>query len=401
MIHYKDAKRIRFSCAYLFRICINGKYFLMKDEQGRNTFQPVGGVYKYTDDSFLEQTNAVQCMRFGTGSDLDCDLRVIVPRNKVSKFMRWYKKEKGRETPLNLYREFQEEVLDRISSIDPAVFETIRYRYCGQHTEVSRMGENDLQIRLADIVELIPTPQQTKVFMELMDRDSSIYCFATKEDIYEVGRTGGNQIQTISGHSYKILPEEEKNLKRTRRTGKDFKASAEPAESTPAEALWPLIEKADTSKNFTFISYNSANGKNVWEFCNDNTPPLENLWIDRKAVGENWEEDVQKALNSDTCQKAILFVNKEYLHRSTACYKEAQLIVDNKIPHIVVLVDIEGEYIRKTLDGWIHTDAADKNKLRLFKKLFHYDDDTGHTNVSMFNMQSAVLDRLLQAYQNL
>ena len=106
MIHYRNAKKIRFSCAYLFRICINGKYFLVKDEQGRNTFQPVGGVYKYTDDSFFEKTHAVQCMRFGNDSDLDCDLRIIVPRGKVSKFFKWYKKEIGRETQKNLYREF-------------------------------------------------------------------------------------------------------------------------------------------------------------------------------------------------------------------------------------------------------------------------------------------------------
>lgn len=400
MINYRYVQSIRFSCAYLFRIYINGKYFLVRDEQGRNTFQPVGGVYKYTDDSFLEKTHATQCMRFGTNTDLDCDLRIIVPRNKASKFKNWYKKEIGRECQTNLYREFQEEVLDRIDGIDASAFEQIEYRCCGSHIEVSRMGENDLQIRMADVVELCPTVQQTKVFLDLMQHESSLYCFATKEDIYELGRTGGNQIQTISQHTYKVVREEEKRLKKNKHSGKYYKAKADtiPPQS---DEKWPLIDKADISKKFTFVSYNSTSGRNVWEFCDKNTPPLSNLWIDRKIVAENWSEDVRKALNSPTCHKAILFINKEYLLRSTACYEEAKMILENRIPHIVVLVDIDNAFVINTINRWIHTDAADKNKLRLFKSLFHYDDDTGHINVSVFGLHELSRERLLQSYSNL
>lgn len=400
MIKYKDAKNIRFSCAYLFRIHINGKYFLVKDEQGRETFQPVGGVYKYTDSNFLNKTHAIQCMRFGTSSDLDCDLRIIVPRKKVSTFKRWYHKEKGRECQTNLYREFQEEVLDRIDVVDTKVFEQIEYRCCGSHIEVGRMGENDLQIRLADIVELIPTPQQNKFFLELMQHESSDYYFATKEEIYELGRIDGNQIQTISNHTYKILCEEEKSLKKNRHTGKYYKAQADVSPNKKDET-WPLIEKADISNDFTFVSYNSANGKTVWSFCKNNTPPLNNLWIDRKLVSENWLIDVKNALNSPTCRKAILFINKDYLLRSTACYEEAKLILDNHIPHIVVLVGIDSVFVLKTIDNWIHNDSADKNKLRLFKDLFAYDDNTGHINVSMFSLNESAYERLLQSYCNL
>lgn len=396
----RKMQKIRFSCAYLFRICIDGKYFLVRDEQGRNTYQPVGGVYKYTDDSILEKTHAYQCMRFGTNEDLDCDLRLIVPRSHAGKFLWWYWSEKGRESQENLYREFQEEIIDRIDFIDPAVFEQIEYRCCGSHMEVSRMGENDLQIRLADVVELIPSPQQAKVFKDMMQRESSLYRFATKEDIYELGRTCGNQVQTISRHTYKILREEERKLKRNKHINKYYKVKA-PAPLPQREETWPAIEKADTSKDFTFISYNSTNGKNVWDFCNDNTPPLDNIWIDRKLVSENWQEDVRGALNCPTCNKAILFINKDYLLRSTACYEEAKMIIDNGIPHIVVLIDIDDAFVLSTINNWIHTDMADKNKLRLFKNLFHYDDDTGHANVSMFCLNKSADDRLLESYSNL
>lgn len=400
MIKYKNVRKVRFSCAYLFRIFINGKYFLVQDEQGRNTFQPVGGVYKYTDKNVLETIHATQCMRFGTNTDLDCDLRLVVPRNRISKFKKWYFSEKGRECQTNLYREFKEEILDRIDSIDPSVFEQIEYRCCGTHEEVARMGENDLQIRIADIVELVPTPQQAKVFLSLMQHESPCYHFATKEEIYELGRVSGNQVQTISGHTYKILCEEEKNLKKNKHKGKYYKAKNE--ESLIQESdVWPLIEKADIAKDFTFVSYNSVSSKQVWNFCKDNAPPLNNLWIDRKLVSENWMEDVEEALCSSTCKKAILFINKDYLVRSTACYQEAKLIVENQVPHIIALIDMDASFALRIIDDWIHTDAADKEKLRLFKSLFHYDDDTGHFNGSVFSLSETTKDRLLQAYSNL
>ncbi len=402
MIKYNGARSVRFSCAYLFRIKIDGKYFLVKDEQRRNHLQPVGGVYKYTDSSILDITHAVQCTRFGTGCDLDCDLRIIVPRRYVSKFWSWYRKEKGRETPDDLYREFREEVLDRIDSIDPKVFSTIHYKYCGECIEPSRMGESDMQIRIADVVELIPTPEQTKIFRELMAHESSVYTFATKEEIYNRGCTPDNPNPTIANHTFKILPEEEKkSLRRTRRSGKYYSCQGEPLQSAAIEESWVHIEKADMTKPFTFISYNSIHGRDVWDFCYHNRPPLENLWIDRKEVSENWMDDVERALNCPECNKAMLFINKDYLLRSYACYHEASLIVDHKIPHVVVLVDIDLRYLRELIKDWTFSDIADKKKLRVFKNLLHYNDDSGHIECSTFSLKEGAPDRLFQAWANL
>ena len=86
---FKNAKQIRVSCAYLFRIKVDGEYFLTRDEQGRGTFQPVGGVYKYLDESMLERFDAQQCTRFGYTSDLDSDLRLIVPKSRLKRFVKW------------------------------------------------------------------------------------------------------------------------------------------------------------------------------------------------------------------------------------------------------------------------------------------------------------------------
>lgn len=400
-LNYWFSNNVRFSCAYLFRIKIDDKYLLVKDEQGRGTFQPVGGVYKYFDDRFFYDTHAVQCTRFGNNSDLDSDLRLIVKRKYVSKFMRWYKREVGRETPDDLYREFQEEIIDRIPFLDLSAFDTIEYRYCGEHMEASRLGEKDIQIHIADVVELIPTPQQSRVLSALMEYKSNIFCFATKEEIYDLGRTKGNQVARISPHTYKILTEEEGRLKRTRRTGKYYTCKKQVESADDDQETWEKIEKADTSQPFTFISYNSLHGKAVWDFCVKNRPPLDNVWIDRKEVSENWQTNVEAALGSSCCQKAVIFISREYLLRSTACYYETSLIVDNNVPHLVILVDVDSDYIKETIKDWIYCDVADKDKLRSFKKLFHYDDDTGHINCSLFALNSSDMTRMWQAYTNL
>lgn len=400
-LKYGNANNIRFSCAYLFRIKINDKYLLVKDEQGRGTFQPVGGVYKYFDDSIFSRTHAVQCTRFGNNSDLDNDLRIIVPRKYVHRFKRWYRKEVGRETPDNLYREFQEEIIERIGFLDLSAFDTIQYRYCGVNIDPSRWGEKDMQVRIADIVELIPTPQQSKVLLSLLEGESDVYHFATKEEIYNFGCTDGNLVPTISPHTIKILPEEETKLKHNRRTNKCYTCT-KPVQAPAEESeTWKNIEKTDTSKPFTFISYNSLHGKMVWDFCFQNNPPLENVWIDRKQVSENWQNNVKNALESSHCEKALVFISKEYLLRSTACYYETSLIVDNNVPHLVILVDVDINYIKKTIRDWTYCDVADKEKLRSFKKLFYYDDDNGHINCSFFSLNSKDLSKMWEAYSNL
>ena len=45
----KKDSLIRISFAYLFRIKVGDKYFLVKNGRGTQKFQPVGGAYKYQD----------------------------------------------------------------------------------------------------------------------------------------------------------------------------------------------------------------------------------------------------------------------------------------------------------------------------------------------------------------
>lgn len=398
---YKDARRIRFSCAYLFRIKINDEYFLVKDEQGRGLFQPVGGVYKYTDDRFLTELQADQCLRFGSTIDLDSDLRIIVPRGKVKQFECWYRKEQGRETLDNLYREFQEEVLDRIGLIDDSVFKTISYCYIGEHIEASRWEDNNVQLHIADIVELRLTPQQKKEFAKLREHESNIYRFATEQEIYNQGRALGKQVASIAPHTIKMLEKEEASLITSKRSGHILCCRRPAYTPTKAQCDWRGFRKTDMSKPFTFISYQSDHKSKVWEFCQSITPPLDNIWIDRKEVAELWIDDVKKALASGKCERAIMFINRQYLIRSTPCYEEASLVVSHNIPHVVVLMDMDVQSVQDIIKTWIENDSADKEKLKVFKKLFHYNDDNTHLECSCFSIPGMDKASFLQALENL
>ena len=395
---FKGVTQIRVSCAYLFRIKIDDTYLLTKDEQGRDTFQPVGGVYKYLDDAILSRFNATQCTRFGFTSDLDGDLRLIVPRKDIKKFHKWYNKEisQERETIHNLFREFKEELLDRIPQLNPQTFTKLRYKYCGQHIHPSRYL-NDMQIHYADVVEIIFSREQLREMLALKNQESGLYRFATREEILSKGCINGNQIPTISEHSFKILEDQRNRIYYIHKKGKIFECEFTPdKEEITTDELCKNLPDTNLNEPFTFISYNSIHKRSVFEFCCNNGKILGNFWIDKKNVADIWSNDALNALDSNNCKYAIIFINQQYLIRSTACYSEAKRIVDNNIRHLIIMLDVDADFVAKQIRSWITNDLADKDKLSTFKKLFAYDDMTGHINNSVYNIdnQTAIIQTI-------
>lgn len=390
-------RQIRFSCAYLFRIKIDGRYFLVRDEQRRNQFQPVGGVYKYFDKDILNKFNAEQCRKFRYTSDLDDDLRVVVPRKNAQNFYKWYLKQIGRETIKNLYREFKEEIIDRIdmSSKDVAVFKEIKYRYCGENivasTYLNSEGENALQLHFADIVELIPTNEQLNVFRSLQKKTSTIYYFATEQEIIEEKETQISKTADhlkVAGHSYKILSCMEDNLAVVKNKKGEYTATATSQSdiigvSEIINEYQSKLKVCDESKPLIFVSYNSVDKQSVFEICTSHPINRENIWIDRKNVAENWRENVASILNNSNCKLSIIFINEDYLTRSSACLDEANIIVKNGIPHIIYLLNLNITDVTDLIKKWISNDFADKTRLRIFKNLFSYNDNTGHIDNSV------------------
>lgn len=382
-------KNIRFSCAYLFRIKVDDTYFLIKDEQRRNKFQPIGGVYKFTDSSIIDTFEATQCFKFRHNKDLSNDLRIIVPRHKARSFYRWYQKQTGRENIENLYREFKEEIIDRIvlPSEYLAAFKEISYRYCGENIVASTYVENEkthqlrLQLHIADIVELILTNEQLNILRILKSEPSPLYKFATEEEIDAArhNKQVSHNETIISNHSYKILPSEERNLKVVRKKAKKYTVSF-------CEPIEPLIEKIKKSElklelcnenlPFIFVSYCSTDKLAVYSICTDEPIISNNIWIDKKNVCANWSEDINKALSNANCKLSLIFVNEEYLLKSEPCLNEASIIVEKNIPHVIYLIGLNEQDIKNLFLIWSDSDEINKERLRVFKKLFDFDNDS-------------------------
>ena len=164
----KDDTIIRISFAYLYRIKIGDKYLLVKNERGTGKDQPVGGVYKLFGNEKIELKN-----RYKVKDD-----------NKIS------------------------------------------YRYCGRHITELHWGKHFqcYELLLADIVELLPTPEQEQDLRNLQKQHSENYRFVTAEEISSLGvnTNSGDLRETIADHSAKILQENEGMLISNSNVGKIY-----------------------------------------------------------------------------------------------------------------------------------------------------------------------------------
>lgn len=208
-------RRVRISYSYIFRIDISGYYLLVKDEQGRNNYHPVGGVYKYDSQNIDidELFNGISDGLFNAREDIKDDLRLIIDRNKLKKFNSWFASRKGRENIENLSREFKEELLDR-NIVSKDVFSSIKYSYIGSYIEKSYNDELKMrQIRHFDIFKIKLTNAQKTHLEKLMTRNSEQYLFASSKVIEEgVAHSGGNHYE-IAEYSKLITSASKKRLR--------------------------------------------------------------------------------------------------------------------------------------------------------------------------------------------
>lgn len=176
---------IRVSYSYLFRITVNNRYLLVKDEQGRNSYHPVGGVYKYNSlmIDMSEQFDGNYDGLFDDTEDTQDDLRLIIKKDKLKRFKKWFSSESDREIISNLSREFKEELIDR-NILPKNPFSSIKYRYLGSVSHKSfNQSLKIKQIRHYDIINLKLTQSQKNVIRSLPDSPNENYLFATPGNI--------------------------------------------------------------------------------------------------------------------------------------------------------------------------------------------------------------------------
>lgn len=221
----EDSTIIRISFAYLYRIKIGNKYLLVKNERGTGKYQPVGGVYKLLGNEKLELRNRYQ-VKDDNKIPLDRssrdDYRLRLENRYLRKFVKRFDCKAEREQIYNLSREFREELIEKgIIS-----WSKITYRFCGRHMTELHFGDHFqcYELLLADVVELVPTPEQEADLERLVKQQSDIYRFATADEITSLGvdTDSGDLRENIADHTLKIIQENEGQLMRISGVGKTY-----------------------------------------------------------------------------------------------------------------------------------------------------------------------------------
>ena len=221
----EDSTIIRISFAYLYRIKIGNKYLLVKNERGTGKYQPVGGVYKLLGNEKLELRNRYQ-VKDDNKIPLDRssrdDYRLRLENRYLRKFVKRFDRKAEREQIYNLSREFREELIEKgIIS-----WSQITYRFCGRHMTELHFGDHFqcYELLLADVVELVPTPEQEADLERLVKQQSDIYRFATADESTSLGAdtASGDLRENIADHTLKIIQENEGQLMRISGVGKTY-----------------------------------------------------------------------------------------------------------------------------------------------------------------------------------
>lgn len=209
-------KKIRVSFSYLFRIQIDGTYFLIRGNK-KKRFQPVGGVYqKYKSSDSILRNIFEEDDELKKGNEND--LRGKVLGKDLKKFIKWFESRQDRE--ITCYREFNEEMIKK-GIIDKKIFGDIHYCYLGVNkTNIFTSEYYGKEFLLAEIFELQLDEEKIKVFRSLKERydktkDNSKldYAFVSEDEIrrqHTKKRKYDDFEKDINNHTYKILKGEYK-----------------------------------------------------------------------------------------------------------------------------------------------------------------------------------------------
>jgi len=191
-------KEIRFSIAYLYKIKIDSKYFLIKSKRIDNLYQPVGGVYKRLPESvkIFSELKILDDNCLPIDKDSESDLRIRVSGRNVKKFIDWYKSEQDRE--ICHWREFCEELL-KSRILNPSDFPHIQYRKIRQEKEILIWSDYHqcYEYKIFDIIEPIFTEVQKKVFEKLIDIKDEKYEWVDESLIKSLGHDNNKKTSSF------------------------------------------------------------------------------------------------------------------------------------------------------------------------------------------------------------
>ena len=225
----KNDDIIRISLAYLYRIKIGNEYLLVQNTRNTGKYQPVGGVYKLQGGEKIILKNQFHVMddnKIPIDESSRDDYRLRLENRYLRQFVKRFDSKKAeRERIENISREFKEELIDT----GILNWDSVSYRFCGRHITELKYGEHFqiYELLLADVVELLPTPNQEQDLRNLMGVNMPQYKFATAEQITCLGMNtdAGQLYEWIGDHTKKILQENEGKLLKIAGTGDSYTVS--------------------------------------------------------------------------------------------------------------------------------------------------------------------------------
>lgn len=223
----QENTNIRISFAYLFRIKVDGKYFLVLNKRTKK-FQPVGGAYKFTKEEadYLSVNIPVEDDdRIPVDQITKRDYRLLVKNKDLRKFIKRFDKTEYRENIEDLSREFCEEIFST-EILKKDSFGKLKYQYCGRHMTKVEYGRifSHYELLFADVVEVKLSDEQECLFRSIMQKKSSKYRFAEASEIKTLGvNIGTNDLTVIiADHTLKILSENADLLKPVKKYNQVF-----------------------------------------------------------------------------------------------------------------------------------------------------------------------------------
>ncbi|MEH1028554.1 hypothetical protein V6W11_12485 [Micromonospora profundi] len=196
-IRYRN-RMIRVSLSYIFRIKVDDRYLFIKSARAP-VYLPVGGVYKMTAGAkgLLDSMGVVADDLVPVDAVSRDDLRVRVPGKNLSQFMRWFNRGTSRET--DHWREFYQELVES-GIVDADVFTWIMHEHIQRRVAGMQFSPHAQawEIIVADIYELLPSPEQLANLQELRARGHAEIEWLTQEEIRRSGASpgAGQRLQT-------------------------------------------------------------------------------------------------------------------------------------------------------------------------------------------------------------
>jgi hypothetical protein len=194
-VFLRKREYVRFSMSYQFRIFIDGKYLLVRNQNPNfDWYQFPGGKYKRFESAGgeFDQHGVLTDNRLPTSAEKHLDLAVLVPARQTCWFMRWFESKRDRE--VSHFREFREELLSGEAPILPGtLFPYVNYRFATTvMTPLKRApaesGWNCHEVLRYDVLDLVPTQEQVEVLRETMKHEEySQYVWVSPERIESLG----------------------------------------------------------------------------------------------------------------------------------------------------------------------------------------------------------------------